>query len=54
MTVDLDRQASGGPADGGRRTATAICVRSLRQAAMATTTEVGWLSSSSSVMPIVS
>ena len=42
MTVDLDRQASGGPADDGRRTATAICVRTLRHTTTATTTEVSF------------
>ena len=40
MTGDLDRQASGGPADGGRRTVTAICEVTLRHVAMAT--EVGF------------
>ena len=42
MTGDLDRQASGGPADGGRRTVTAICEATLRHVAMATATEVGF------------
>ena len=42
MTGDLDRQASGVDADGGRRTATAICEATLRHAAMATATEVGF------------
>ena len=40
MIGDLDRQASGGPADGGRRTVTAICEATLRHIAMAT--EVGF------------
>ena len=39
---DLDRQASGGPVDRGRRTATAICVRTLRHATTTMTTEVGF------------
>ena len=42
MTVDLDRQASGGPTNGGRLWVTAICVRTLRHAATGTTTEVGF------------
>ena len=42
MTGDLGRQASGGPADIGRRTTTAICVRTLRHAATARTSEVGF------------
>ena len=42
MTGDLDRQASDGATNGGRRIVTAICEVTLRHAEMATTTKVGF------------